>query len=70
MGVLIGFMGERTLIRTAPPPPGSDEALAEGCTCPILDNAHGRGIMGLGKDFVVAQGCPLHDMRQFREKNK
>ena len=23
--------------------PGSDEAVAAGCTCPILDNFHGRG---------------------------
>ena len=28
---------------TPPPNPGSDEALALGCTCPALDNAHGAG---------------------------
>ena len=24
-------------------PPGSDEARAHGCTCPVLDNGHGHG---------------------------
>ena len=23
--------------------PGSDEARKAGCTCPVMDNAHGRG---------------------------
>ena len=26
--------------------PGSDEAIAAGCTCPVIDNGHGRGYMG------------------------
>lgn len=30
-----------------PPPPGSDEALDLGCTCPRMDNAYGRGYMGM-----------------------
>lgn len=25
------------------PKPGSDDAIARGCTCPVLDNARGRG---------------------------
>lgn len=47
--------------------PGSPEAIERGCTCPILDNAHGKGYMGGVKDedgelvFVISQGCPLHD---------
>lgn len=40
--------------------PGSDEALDKGCTCPVLDNAHGRGYLGLGVGWVIADGCPLH----------
>lgn len=39
------------------PPPGSDAALALGCACGVLDNAHGNGIDGR---FVMSAGCPLH----------
>lgn len=39
--------------------PGSDEALAEGCTCPVLDNSHGRGYMGTDT-YVTVADCPLH----------
>ena len=46
------------------PNPGSDAALDLGCTCPVLDNAHGRGI---GKDpktgetlFWYTADCKLH----------
>lgn len=39
--------------------PGSDEALDAGCTCPVLDNTHGKGYMELGF-FVIAADCPLH----------
>ena len=46
--------------------PGSDEAIAAGCTCPVIDNGHGRGCMGGVTDdkgqtvFVISGGCPLH----------
>lgn len=43
--------------RAAPPPPGSDAALALGCRCPVLDNAHGRGVEGR---FWMSADCPLH----------
>lgn len=42
------------------PNPGSDEAIAMGCTCPVLDNGHGRGYMGQPGIFVYIEGCPLH----------
>jgi len=49
------------------PNPGSDEAIKQGCVCPVLDNAHGRGWMGGVKDpdtggvvFVYRVDCPLH----------
>ena len=48
------------------PNPGSREALLSGCTCPVLDNGHGRGYLGGIKDkngeilFVVNADCPLH----------
>lgn len=50
------------------PNPGSREALAEGCTCPVLDNAHGKGYMGGMKDdngntiFIMVTTCPLHSL--------
>lgn len=42
--------------------PGSDEAIREGCTCPVLDNAHGRGFTGPEGEqlFWMSEGCPLH----------
>lgn len=45
------------------PKPGSSEALDQGCKCPVLDNAHGRGAWGSeGEDavFYQSQDCPLH----------
>ena len=49
------------------PNPGSDEALDMGCTCPVLDNAHGRGAWGSGGDdddspavFWMSMDCPIH----------
>lgn len=42
------------------PCPGSPEAIKQGCTCPVLDNAHGCGYMGRAGMFVVTDGCPLH----------
>lgn len=40
------------------PNPGSDEALAKGCTCPVIDNGRGHG-RGDG-NFWINEGCPLH----------
>lgn len=40
--------------------PGSDEAIEAGCTCPVLDNAHGRGVGAEpGTQFWYTEGCPL-----------
>ena len=47
------------------PNPGSKEALALGCTCPVLDNHYGKGSGWKNPDgseaFWVTQGCPVHD---------
>lgn len=46
------------------PNPGSDEAIAQGCTCPVLDNGHGRGC---GREidgrhvFWINSECPIHN---------
>lgn len=42
------------------PNPGSDAALDRGCLCPVLDNGHGRGYMGMPHVFVYRADCPLH----------
>lgn len=38
------------------PNPGSDAAHAAGCSCPVLDNGHGRG----DGPFWIDMDCPLH----------
>lgn len=49
--------------------PGSQEALAAGCRCPVIDNGRGRGYGGGSvRDkngdvvFVVASDCPIHGL--------
>ncbi len=45
------------------PNPGSDKAIALGCTCAVLDNAHGKGYMGQKGVFVMSADCKLHEAR-------
>lgn len=47
--------------------PGSAEAVAQGCICPRMDNAYGRGYLGGMKDpdtgetmYVRVTDCPMH----------
>lgn len=43
--------------------PGSPDAIAAGCTCPVIDNRHGNGVFWAGKlVWWVTEGCPLHGM--------
>ena len=45
------------------PAPGSPEAVQQGCSCPISDNARGMGAWGTsGPDAVywINATCPLH----------
>ncbi len=44
-------------------PPGSPEAIKHGCTCPVIDNHHGRGCRGDGKQYITNPGCRLHHSR-------
>lgn len=41
------------------PNPGSDEALALGCRCAVLDNNHGKWPPRPPHWFVTL-GCPVH----------
>ncbi len=40
------------------PYPGSDEARAINCICPVMDNA--RGIGGMLQTPVIRGDCPVH----------
>ena len=52
----------------APPNPGSDEAIEHGCTCPVMDNRHGKGFLWDGAQvFWITEGCPLHGKRNKRK---
>jgi hypothetical protein len=49
------------LTTSAVPNPGSDDAVQLGCTCPVMDNARGRGIPFKGEGaFWINDACPLH----------
>lgn len=53
------------------PNPGSDAAIKSGCTCPALDNHHGRGAWRdpSGKPmFWTVMDCPLHGVKVKEEK--
>lgn len=41
---------------------GSKEAIDAGCTCPVLDNHHGKGAYGDGEKYGwwVTADCPIH----------
>lgn len=43
------------------PNPGSEAARHMGCTCPVLDNAHGAEWMGFTRGYYITEGCPVHD---------
>ena len=48
------------------PNPGSDGALAAGCSCPVLDNGHGRCAPWPPDGWWITAGCPVHDPRPGR----
>lgn len=49
--------------------PGSERARDDGCRCPVMDNAHGKGWLGGVPDddgniaYVISGECPLHAPR-------
>lgn len=51
---------------TAPPAPtgwrnpGSDEAVAAGCICPVMDNNHGKHPPRPPSGWWMRPDCPLH----------
>ena len=52
------------------PTPGSAEAIAAGCMCPVLDNNHGKfPVFELDGQpcWWKTEGCPIHDPGADRE---
>ena len=48
-----------------PPNPGTPEAVALGCTCPVIDNGHGTGYRGWpGGEYIYSVNCPLHGIER------
>jgi hypothetical protein len=52
------------------PNPGSDEALALGCRCAVLDNGHGRtppmvDFATGAPSWWINADCPVHFTRQY-----
>lgn len=46
------------------PRPGSKEAIALGCKCPVGDNNHGLGYSGISNLFIIREDCKLHAVRK------
>lgn len=49
--------------------PGSREALAEGCRCPIMDNNHGKYPPRPPDGWFISLDCPLHNGPPHDERN-
>jgi len=46
---------------SATPRPGSQAAINDGCTCPVIDNHYGRGVQTKnGVEFWISGDCPVH----------
>lgn len=48
------------MVKSDTPNPGSDEAIEQGCSCPVLDNGHGRGYLGNPDVFCYVLDCEVH----------
>jgi hypothetical protein len=46
------------------PNPGSDEAIDQNCSCPVLDNGRGNQELGDTRGFWIDGGCPLHGVTE------
>lgn len=55
-------------MNTTIPNPGSDEAIEQGCICPVLDNNHGQGADG--GYWWITRDCPLHGAKERTMKHR
>lgn len=53
-------------MNTVTPDPGSNAAIKQGCICPVLNNARGKGIGGNGAKhgWWITEGYPLHGKKE------
>lgn len=51
------------------PNPGSNEAIKLKCSCPVMDNGHGKGYMGQQGIFYINETCPLHGTKSKEAQN-
>lgn len=40
--------------------PGSQAAIDQGCTCPVIDNHYGQGYQGQPGVYIYIANCPVH----------
>lgn len=56
------------------PNPGSQEAIDQGCKCPVMDNCYGKGIPIPDEDgtisvaFWMSGDCPMHGFKPRQEE--
>lgn len=56
------------------PNPGSQEAIDQGCKCPVMDNFYGKGIPFPEEDgtyrtaFWMSGDCPIHGFKAKQEE--
>jgi hypothetical protein len=51
------------------PNPGSDEAMASGCICAVLDNNHGKWAPWGDDSWWTNEGCSVHAYPQSGRSN-
>lgn len=59
-GLRLWLQEGEVMARSDAPHPGSDAAIAIGCICPVLDNSHGQGYLGIADVYVISAECPVH----------
>jgi hypothetical protein len=44
--------------------PGTLAAQKAGCLCPVIDNAYGKGYLGMDGVYVYNEECPIHSLSE------
>lgn len=58
------------------PNPGSQEAIDQGCECPVMDNLNGRGFPVTTDEgelqiaYWINGNCPIHGAKKKAEDNQ
>jgi hypothetical protein len=51
------------------PNPGSEEARAQGCTCPVMDNFGGKTAPWPPDGWWINGDCPVHAPSETKEES-